>query len=269
VIIGTWRANFGVPDVLKKAKVTERNRYVVARKIVMVTRAKRQVPCELRGVKILGHGSKKTGFYMLATDPDVKLLEVAARIPFGDGQEKPILDVNDLYNRGKIGTDVEDQLRASYPIDMRPRRWYQGVLYWGYREQTVQAYLCYREIMRGQGHRPLSHAKFLLHHAEFMRVGGPVQHLRDPVRDQRRLSIKSPIPTNGIRRGSSAGSVGMRRPNNVVNGGHYPFRGESDQGSTCVYCYRLGVRRKTVWQCRGCLSYLCPGCFEGYHEEVE
>src|SRR6185436_4218968 len=109
-VVGTWRQNYGVPGPLAKAKVTEERPYVAMEKKFRVQKGRVMVEGTMIGVKIRGHGSKKKGFYMFTTCPDIRLCEVMAKVPFGNGVAVPILDINDLYNRGKIGTDVEDQM---------------------------------------------------------------------------------------------------------------------------------------------------------------
>lgn len=255
-IVGTWRVNFGVPKALKDAKVSTAKPYVAMQRTFKVQRGRSWVEGQMLGVKILGHGSKKKGFYMLSTCPDIGVKALLARAPFGDGQPRTILEINHVYNLGKIGTDVEDQLRASYPIEMRPRRWPLAVLYWGYREQTVQGYICMRKMFPL---KKITHKDFLLQHAEFLLKGGPdapqalLMSPRSPLAGQASPQMSSepltPRVTKRLRQ-----EIATSPPSAHVFG--------QSQLRRCYLCAANHIRRRTTWCCTSCQFVpVCKDCF--------
>lgn len=260
-VVGTWRQNFGVPKTLVKAKVTRENPYFAMEKKFVVQKGRSDVEGVMIGVKIRGHGSKSKGFYMFTTCPDLGLKEVLAKVPFGNGEAVPILNINDLYNRGKIGTDVEDQMRASYSIEMRPRRWHLAVLYWAYREQTVQGYICHRKLFP---QKKMAHKEFLLQHSRYFMGGGPAA--ADVFRDE---------PQGGKRSGSTTPTTPRttktlkKAVNSLPRGqtGHFQGRGPQRQ---CVHCSDNKIRRRTIWCCTFCqYAAVCTECFDTVHTRIE
>lgn len=251
-VLGTWRKNFGVPTELLKSKVTNEKPYVAMERKFKVQRNRTSVEGTMLGVKILGHGSKKKGFYMLTTCPDIGVKKLLAKLPYGNGEEQQILELNHVYNMGKIGTDVEDQLRASYAIEMRPRRWHLAILYWGYREQTVQGYICFRKMFPL---KRLSHKDFLLQHAEFLLRGGP---------DAPLIMYSSPRSPRSPRSPDTPGTprVTKQLRLDVMQNRNVPHAIEKGPMRQCVLCKDNNIRRRTTWCCPPCSFVpICKHCF--------
>lgn len=63
------------------------------------------------------------------------------------------LNINDTYNKEMGHVDVSDQLRNYYRFDnnMRKRKWWWSIAFWGIGVQLVNAYILYCKVMEASG----------------------------------------------------------------------------------------------------------------------
>ena len=69
------------------------------------------------------------------------------------------LNINDDYNHDMGHVDMSDQLRNYYRFDhwMRKRKWWWSLFFWAKGVLLVNAYVCYREFMKAENLKPMSH----------------------------------------------------------------------------------------------------------------
>jgi len=259
-ILGTWRKNFGVPKILRSEKLSNDKKIVVAHKTIAVPSNRgRASEYTLYGAKIEGTNSKKAGFYMLTTSPAISFGEVQnVNVPFVRDQDelgKKVYDIQQVYNMNMNGTDKFDQLRQSYEIHMRPRKWWWGVFLWGLNSMIVNAYICYRELAA----LPMSHKEFRLAIIRWLLTATP-ENAPSP---ESKRAAPSPVASK---------DVFNRARQNRKTGQHLcvedpRYNKETNNRRECIWCKYLEKNpvSKTRMICEACSVPLCLDCFRAFH----
>lgn len=288
-MIGTWRSNFGVPDILKKARLTEADPIKAA--VMRVTlksgredhaeamrayteqsaarRGKRgrqlKLPqqrskrrgrtrqIELLGVKIRGTGSKSGGFYMLSTSKRVTLTRE-------NDSDPPMYDINRMYNSWMNGVDRFDQRRASYTIKIKPRRWWVQIFVWAVNAAIVNSYVVH--VAKSSEESVLSHFDFRLKLIRSLLSGELFQSFKQqnvpretPTKSKLEKELSSPRLSKKLVENAKQ---------NAGKGVHFPARGSTRR--RCQVCLEEGKEKRTDIICDMCYLPLCAApCFRKFH----
>ncbi len=233
---GTWRANYGVPKVLRP----DENKDLGKGKFRWRTAGGRLFATVWRDSKVLNllstyHGPEDTGSVYRRESGHHGRKAISA----------PMAAVH--YNMYMGAVDECDSLRASYTTARASTRWYLALFYWWLDMTAIQSMVVYRDLGNN-----ITHAEFVHALAVALLLDGSGEeavHLPD-IRKRR----KTAAPRAG----------GPRLP----RGMHLVRCGEAYR--RCYRCrVKYGREARTQLSCESCRRVLCKRCFYPYHHEPE
>jgi Transposase IS4 len=139
------------------------------------------------------------------------------------------------YNKHKGGVDTVDQMRHSYAIGRKSKKWWPQLVWWLIDMCILNAYRLYNEQQR----------------VKIRRLEFREQLMRQLVEQygQQRNHIGRPSPTS----------------HQHQQEGHWPQR--TNEKRDCVYCsVRADQRHESRMRCELCQVHLCIDCFKLYHQ---
>ena len=228
---GTWRANYGMPLVLKPANIRGL--------------ARGDFLWRMTGEGLLGiawHDTKVCNFLSSWHSPTDTVVYRRQRGVRGR-VERAAPTVAADYNANMGGVDQVDSLRASYTTQQPCRRWYLALLYWWLDMTAIQSMIVYRSSVGA-----ITHVKYLGYLVEGLIREGAGEGVLKMAKKRRRRSLP-PVPSRGL-------------PYANV---HTPVRMQGRK--RCAHCSNSstgGVKRGS-YQCSGCGAYLHRRCFGPYH----
>jgi hypothetical protein len=141
------------------------------------------------------------------------------------------------YNKYKCGVDTIDQMRESYSIGRKSKRWWPNLVWWLIDMCILNAYSLYNQQQQVKI-RQLQFREQLM------------QQLVERYRQERSSRGRPPST-----------------PYQQQQQGHWPQH--TDEKRDCVFCsHEPEIRRQSRFQCKLCCVHLCVDpCFELYHSQ--
>ena len=173
--------------------------------------------------------------YMLTTHRSpAEIIYVSHR---GSSEQKAVPTAVADYNKHKGGVDTVDQLRQSYAVGRKGKKWWPQLVWWLI-DMCILNALC---LYNTQQPVPIRQLEF---------------------REQLMQGLVQRYPQERARIGRPP-----RSPNPHQTGEHWPIRVREERD--CVFCgQRSFQRRCSSFQCKLCCVHLCiDPCFELYHTQ--
>ena len=160
--------------------------------------------------------------------------------------------MTDTYCIGMRGVDIADQLRASYTVRQKSRRWYMTLFYWFLDSAIVNAFIC---------------STFCNSEEEGLNVHKQLEFRESLILSLIGYTISTPVdmsitfPPSIRRRLDTFESLPIVR---VINASHLPVRKTRGR---CQWCHLYqGKQSKSNYKCRDCNVNLCIDCFIPFHD---
>jgi len=158
----------------------------------------------------------------------------------------------ETYCLGMRGVDIADQLRSSYPIRQKTKRWYMSMFYWCVESALINAFACSRFHEPNEdltsGSTNLAFRSAVIYNL----IGYALSVSAD-----RAISAEQPIRT----RLDTLDSLPTTR---VINAFHLPVRKTKGR---CQWCWLMKEEQhRTNYKCRECHVNLCIECFVPFHD---
>jgi Transposase IS4 len=156
------------------------------------------------------------------------------------------------YCTGMRGVDIADQLRSSYCIRQKNKRWYMSLFYWIVDSAIVNAFAC------SQYHEFSDDFPFTTSHLSFRTaiIYGLIGYGLS-VSSDRGVQVDNSTRT----RINSIESLPATR---VINALHLPLLKTKGR---CQWCWIMkDEQHRTRYKCRECNINLCIDCFVPFHD---
>lgn len=244
---GTWRVNYGVPNLILIDK-TKRVAVIDAAK----EKGVQKCYCDVDNVRIVACSLYDNApFYMLSTS-DYEFTQTV-----GGTKKVERLDIVHDYNKHMHGNDIADSLLVAFPSYLRSQKYWFRLFHFLLDVGVNNAFLLFR-ILSGLSNAinegmstPIEHSAFLV-------------TLVDELVDYC-LQLIEELPKKKKFRSSEDKKFQESQRYQP----HSHFAMVSDKRNRCSYCYINGSESKTSMYCSSCDVHLCltkdKNCFEAYH----
>lgn len=244
---GTWRINYGVPNLIRIPE----DKTV---KGIEMAKSKGVQMCwtSVDGVKLIGISQyDNKAFYMLTSG----MYELSPTI---SGTKKVSrLDVTHAYNAHMHGNDIADSLLVAFASYVRsPKYWYR-LFHFLLDVGTNNVYLLFRILFALNNptrKTSLEHSVFLV-----MLINEMITYIHEMAKDPVQLK-KRKVETK---------STSSQFPNRN-KGSCFPKAVKSENRGRCAWCTIQGRDLKSAFKCEGCDLYLCimpeRNCFIDFHK---
>ena len=244
-VIGTARLNRISPDLALKKSVPKGTM-----KWRVTTRMNNE---DHDQAPILAYAWKDSGVvYLMSTCHRGGEVIVVERQSGAIEIEVPAPAMVEQYCIGMRGVDIADQLRSSYCIRQKAKRWYMSMFYWVVESAIVNAFACARyHDFSADFPWTKSHLSFRTS-IIYSLLGYGMS-----VNDDRGVASDPPMRTR-------LDTLEQLPAVRVINALHLPVKRSKGR---CQWCWLMKrEQHRTLYKCRECHVNLCIECFAPFHD---
>jgi hypothetical protein len=254
--LGTWKSQYGIPHMLKQAKVTSKSQKlkILREKAPLFSLCRsylenwKRVSCS----PIAGLSFYDNNVVSMITTVDFSFENKIS----GGIRHKKKWQIQHDYNSTMNGVDIMDQMTSNFSTYIKSNKWWKRIFYWMLDVAIVNAYICFKtksECSHREFRRGLS--ELLIKRSTELNSKGRSRKIQKTQSETVNFRTWKISPNN-------------QRMNFRLTGDHvvqymeFPGR--------CSYCHILKIQKRTFHRCQTCLKFLCEGdCYKNFHTKVD